>query len=364
MPNKRVYYAVYQCGFAKIGTQTFTAVHGLQSFGMSTNYNLDPQSEVGQLAIYVNLEQLPDVEIQLEKVLDGYPLMWHLATNGATDGSLAGRSNISTIFGAAFFDDTKLSASGTPISEVQCSGMFPSSHSLSFPVQGSFRESMSLIGNNKVWNTSAPFKFSGQFLSNNDTPLAGSTSGQVNQRQNLVMAPAITGLVGLDANSQSNAVAGPNRFTVLPPDITGISSSGVNNQTTGVFGAHIQNISCSVNLGREPLYELGRRAFFHRYVTFPVEVTSDIEVLATDGDLVSATDTGILGNGNNLNARTIKIATQEGTFVNLGLQNKLKTINYGGGDTGGGNLTITYSYSTYNDYTISHISDPSGMYLA
>ena len=34
-------------------------------------------------------------------------------------------------------------------------------------------------------------------------------------------------------------------------------------------------------------------------------------------------------------------------------------MNYGGGDAGGGNVTVTYSYTTFNDFTVLHPQDPN-----
>ena len=41
----------------------------------------------------------------------------------------------------------------------------------------------------------------------------------------------------------------------------------------------------------------------------------------------------------------------------LGNKNKLSSVTYGGGDAGGGNATVTYSYSTFNDFTVVHWAD-------
>jgi len=38
--------------------------------------------------------------------------------------------------------------------------------------------------------------------------------------------------------------------------------------------------------------------------------------------------------------------------INLGAKNKLSSVSYSGGDTGGGNATITYSYSNFNEMTV------------
>ena len=64
-----------------------------------------------------------------------------------------------------------------------------------------------------------------------------------------------------------------------------------------------------------------------------------------------------LGEANNLANRAIRIASCEGTRIWLGKKNKLASVTYGGGDAGGGNATVTYSYSTFNDFTLIHERD-------
>ena len=98
-----------------------------------------------------------------------------------------------------------------------------------------------------------------------------------------------------------------------------------------------------------------------------VEVTTDIEVVSASGDMVSATEEGIFTTGTtcgdregNLKNRTIRVATCEGTRVYTGVKNKLSSVNYTGGDTGGGNVSVTYTYTTFNDLTVMHEDDPNG----
>jgi hypothetical protein len=71
------------------------------------------------------------------------------------------------------------------------------------------------------------------------------------------------------------------------------------------YNVHVQSIRVTVNLGRDELHELGRKGPYWRYVNFPVEVRTDIEIMATRGDMVSATEAGILGFGNNILDRPI-----------------------------------------------------------
>jgi hypothetical protein len=344
MANKRIFYSCQQASIAPAGTTTFGAshtVHGLQSLGINTRFNLEQVFEIGQLAIYQNIENLPDVEITLEKVIDGYPLIYHLATKGAPSATLSGRSNIRSSFCASFFPDTNDSCTGTPNSEVECSGTFVSALNYNMPVEGNCTESVTLVGNNKIWRVPpASMEFAGQFSGNNDEPIG---SGGVQRRQHVIFG---TGA----------------RASVLPVDVDGIDVNGHNVQdSNGDFAAHVQSIRVSANLGREQMHELGRKGPYHRYVSFPVEVRTDIEVITTRGDLVSATEVGVLGDGNNLDDRTIVINLLEGTHIDLGTKNKLNSVTYGGANAGGrgGNATVTYSYTTFNDCTVKHPQDPT-----
>ncbi len=348
MANKRIYYGVQQVAIAPIGVTSITVAHaikGLQSCGMNTRFNLEQVFEIGQVSIYQNIENMPDVEVTLEKVLDGHPLIYHLATYGSTSATLAGRSAVKTALALDIFNDTQDSASGVPITEVYCSGVFTSSINYNFPVDGNFTESVTVVGNNKVWRTSGWYANPGAFdgTGSETSPLA---SEGVNRRQHIIFGTGVT------ACKLPAGVGG----------VDGVDGSGHNVQdVNGDYGAHIQSIRVQANLGRENLNELGRKGPYHRYVNFPVEVRCDIEVISVRGDMVEATEAGVLGNGNNLADKTIYIATTEGTKLNLGTKCKLASVNYGNANAGGrgGNATVTYSYTTFNDLTVQHPQDPT-----
>lgn len=349
--NNRIYFAIQQAAIAPAGTTgagSFTNAHtikGLQSLGINTKFNLEQIFEIGQLSIYQNIENLPDIEITLEKVLDGFPLIYHLATVGATSATLAGRSNIKASMVVSIFGDTQNSSSGTPISEVYCSGIFVSSLAYNFTVDGTFTESVTLVGNNKQWHTGS-FFFTGQF----------------DGVQNIVPAAP----EGINRRQHINFGSGANAC-VLPGGVggvDGVNASGYNIQdVNGNYGAHIQKIGIQANLGRENLNELGRKGPYFRYISFPVEVRTDIEVNTTRGDMSEATEAGVLSYGNNLAPKTIFISDTEGIKIDLGNQNKLSSTNYGNANAGGkgGNATVTYSYVTFNDFKVVHSADPSGL---
>ena len=115
--------------------------------------------------------------------------------------------------------------------------------------------------------------------------------------------------------------------------------------------AHIQSITVSTDFGQENIQELGRFGPYHRFATFPVEVTCDFEVIATSGDLIN-----VSGTAPNLANHDIVIKDTAGTVINLGDsgagKNKLTSVSYSGGDTGGGNATVSYSFSNFNVLTV------------
>jgi hypothetical protein len=223
-----------------------------------------------------------------------------------------------------------------------------------------------LVGNDKSWvglvATAASASYiDDPFLNNNDAPISITGSGGVNKRQDVLFVyPGGLG-PGRDANG---AVSGDG--TVLPIEIYGISASGTNNLAAdGTRGCHVSSFSASVSLGRENLFELGRRNPYNRYVKFPVEVTTEVDVHSVSGDLISATENGIHAGtgacpiGTNLSNQTIRLHMCEGLQLDLGKLNKLKSVAVSGGDTGGANEELKYTYSNFNDFTVYHVKDPN-----
>lgn len=344
MANNRVFYAVYRCGISPLGTTTFTTIRGLQSVGLTTNFSLEQAFEIGQISIYENIEALPTVEATLEKVLDGYAPVYTLATQLGTSASLSGRSNARCSLAMSIYQDTVNSASGYGVYGVELSGLYVNSVSYNFPLEGNCTESITLGGNNKTWKGGALLAFADDpFDSNDDVPMTG-----VQRRENVLFG-----------------VGG----TILPtgiPGLTNVGGSGFNVLTNDVYGAHIGNLSVSVDMGRTDIYELGRRGPYHRYANFPVEVTTEITVIASSGDNISMTEQGMYTDGvgtcarrYNLRNERIYIKLCDGLHIDVGTRNKLSSVNISGGDTGGGNMEVTYTYSNFNDFTVYHLEDPN-----
>jgi hypothetical protein len=339
MPQYRVFYPIHYVALGSEGAAgaAYRPVHGLQSVNMTTTFNLEQVFELGQLDIYENIENLPNVEITMEKVLDGYPILYHLSTPAATSKTLLNRSNQKADLALSIFNDSQDNASGVATTQVYCSGMYINSLNYTLPVQGNCTESVTLVGNDKVWRT-AGFLFTGHFTGT-DAPASG-----VQRRQHVLMGPA-----------------GPNVsvWPTLIPGISVTSGSGYNVETAGVNGAHIQDVTIAVNLGREDLFELGRKKPYFRYATFPVAIDCTINIAAggaTPGDMVNARS-----DQNNLTNEPILIRLADGTKFDLGNKNKLQSVTQSGGDTGGGIVTVAYAFQNFNKLDVTHPADPAGL---
>lgn len=295
MPNNRVFYASQ--GVSVGGT----TVQGAQSAGVTTNFNLEQAFQLGQLALYDNIITDPEVEVTVSKVLDGRATIWNLATGG---GSLVNNANDAASVVIGVGDDTDDSLSNT--TAVTCTGMFISSVNYTFPVDGNFTEEVTFVGNHKE--------------------VSGSVS-----------APSASGSVVLRRQNLASST--------LPSEVS---------------GQNITNITISADLGRESMYKLGQYAPFHRFVNFPLEVTTEIEVSATGIDRTEVDLAAVTCTSSGLpQEQQITVNLCEGSGgttyyrFNMGAKNRLQSVNYSGGDTGGGNATITYTYVTYNELTIS-----------
>lgn len=343
MANNRVFYAVHSVGFAEYtaGSHTpFTVSSGVQSVGVNTTFNLEQVFQLGQIEIYENIENIPNVEVTIEKVLDGGALLQHLATQGAASPHLSGRYNNERCNVAiSFYPDTNDSATGSPSQVVAMSGMYVSSMNFSFPVDGNFTESVTLVGNHKAWSSLSTGGWAYvPTMDNDDSPLGASG---VLRRQDLSMSGCVWPL----------DIPGTAAHTGAAPVYTG---GGMITGPTA-YPTHVQSVNISVDLGRTELFELGRRGPYHRFADFPTEVTTAIEIIETElGDSIDAFEETA-----NVSNQPIYLELVDLTRIYLGTKNKLSSVSSSGGDTGGGNRTTTYNYSNFNKWTITHPLDPA-----
>lgn len=351
--NNRIFYATQavalkpQNDTGSSQYDTWYYPRGVQSAGITTNFALEQVFQLGQLELYENVEDVPEVEVTINKVIDGTAPLYLMCMGGSAgiDGAknkeLAAVANNRVNFRLGIYPDTNSAATGTPSVFVDCSGMYLSSVSYTIPVDGNATEDVTLVGNNKYWNSGSLYA---------DNSAAGSFFSSANDAGRMT-APAIGRRYKF--NSDASVVpTGAGGGIPIPEDRS---------------KPFLQSVTISADLGRESINELGAMAPYYRYVSFPVEVTSEFEIVASSGDLVEGKDfDGQVGCGvvyKNLQDKSVKVVMcgsgiGDALVIDLGNKNKLTSVNYTGGEAGGDNATITYSYQTFNKLVV----DASGTF--
>ena len=328
----RIFYATQQVAIGLKDTGTWQVLKGVQSVSMTTTFNLEQAFQLGQLEIYENIEGVPSVEMTINRLLDGTALAYVLAsaTSNADAYSRADDINLAStnefLVRLGIWDEaTTSSATGNPANQVTVSGAFISSVNYSLGVDGNFTEELSITATDKAWygDCDAATGWADDYtVGAFSTDLTPEFAGGVQRREYFDTGSTIP--------------------TIIP--------EGRN---------RLQSVTISADFGREDLFELGKKGPFAKVATFPLEVTCSIEVISSGGDLVSAAAEGCATGltqcdvNNNLSDETIIIKTCDGTQIDLGNKNKLSSVSYGGGDAGGGNVTQTYDFVTYNKLSVS-----------
>jgi len=293
----RIFYASHGVSIDDV------TVTGAQSVSVNTNFELEQVFQLGRLAIYDNIQNDPDIEVTISKILDGGNSIYNLATNGG--GTLIDKANEQCNIVLGIGEDTDAVLSTT--SAVTMTGMYLSSVNYTLPVDGFFTEEVSFLGSSKTVGGSVT------------APAGNSTPNIAARRQNL------------------------SSTTVYPSDVS---------------GKNISNITVSADLGREKMYKLGQFSPFHRFVNFPLEITVSFDVIGNEGDSVEASEisTQCAGRDYDFETITLEICDNEGNIdyvIDLKDKCVLSSVSYSGGDATGGNVTITYTYITYNDLEIT-----------
>ena len=344
--NNRIFYASQAVQLQpqnSDGTQVYGngsswyTPQGLQSAGMTTNFALQPVFQLGQIELYENIENVPNIEVTLNKVLDGTPTLFAICMGGPGGISDANGKEIVDLvnnrvnFRLGIWPDTTMAATGDASYHVDCSGMYLSRFAYTIPIDANATEEITLVGNNKVWGSGSSMTVNEFNPSDNSTPTA----------------PGIVRRYNFDyANS------------VLPTGEAGIPIPSDRSRP------YLQSVSISADLGREAINELGSMAPYFRYVNFPLEIRSEFSIIASNGDQVNASDfsdkSGCGQSYQNVKDKSVKVRICAGTgsltgalTLDIGHKNKLTSVNYTGGDTGGGNATITYSFQTYNKFKMT-----------
>lgn len=305
--GNRVYYAIQQ---AKLRD---TVIHGLQSVSTNLTHVMEPVQSCGQWAPYSIIRNSHEVNITLKKVLDGYSLLYHLASNDVKEIEGASFATCDCLL-SVFDDSTNFCAdlNSVAVSNIKYESLYISSIKYTFKTTGAFEEEISLVGD----IAGIPqIHIYGEFDPDNaDKPLS---SIGVNYRPNIIS-------------------------TGLP------------------MGGNVSSITMSANITRENIPQFASKFPFIRLPTV-IETTTEITTIAT-GVGGTTPENGGCSTSGATSPVSIKIVICEDTgedppniSVDLGSNNHLVGMSQSGGDATGGNMMHTYTYKGYNhDFTVTH----------
>jgi len=340
--NHRIHYG---CHSIQIKPRTKNQEHinwyipaGVQEINLNTSFNLDNLFELGQIDIYDQLEGIPIVEVDISKIFDGTPSVYSMTMCGGISGisyvndkNLIELSNNQADFQLGIWSDQVSSTTGEANFWAYCSGMYVKGIEYNFDVNNLFTEKISLIGHAKIWNQDSPM----EDLNTTTDPYWSDLGSQAFSA----------------ANRSFFSLEYPN--TILPTGFGGINTS--------LSNIHIQNINISADFGRNSLLELGKFSPYHAEIDFPVEITTEISIIGTDGDYVQSSEYYNCQNKDKTPEFPIRLCVCSngcsiagpGKFIlDLGQKNKLSSVEYSGGATDGDNVIITYQFKTYNYFKI------------
>lgn len=365
-------------GFAGVSNK-WVVPQGIQSVGFSTSVAFEPMFQLGQTEVYGRMEsQSPQVECTISKAIDGTQPLYTTVNGGydnANNKAPAELASNAVEIALGIYAESVPYASGNTQAAVYCSGMYVSNVQIQLPLDGVATEQLTLVGDTRKWL-------------DNTNPIAGNLGNNNTER----------GFIG-----SGTAASSYQRWTL---DVTD------SDLPLGVKDYPIQSINVTMAIGREVIQELGTRGKYCRYATFPFEVTSEFEVIAgrhrTNADGVTGNDQAIVASGYDFKNYAgyacasdsvydiasndghpsplgaagvnngeidggyrdqeikIKLCGKENTdylYIDLGKKNRVTSVNYAGGDTGGGNVTLTYSFQNYNYLNLdgygSYADDPT-----
>jgi len=315
--SSRIFYALQQ---VTVGS---TVLSGVQSVGASSTTNIENFSRFGSTGATTILQDL-DLEITVENALgDGWANV--LTAAGMTSAASAGDNVTVTI--------EYLTSTG--VSKLMTLDAIISSYSIQMGVDGPATESVTFQNNgNAVFSAGTD----GTALS---TPAGGVCA--------VITRPSFSGF--------SYAVSDD----ACDPSPTWTSGTESN----------LISVSASMDIGTEKVNVLGQSLSFGKYVTFPIETSMETEVhldpeTGTYGVGETSDDTmgGFMSGSIDTNNTSSLVDTTYRTLIKLpqnyyGMSSaRLTGVSRSGGDVGGGQVSITSSYSSVNDLFYK-TTDPS-----
>jgi hypothetical protein len=316
--SSRIFYALQQV------TVGGTVLSGVQSVGASSTTNIENFSRFGSTGATTILQDL-DLEITVENALgNGWDnILTAVGMGGAAD---AGKSTTVKI---EYLTSTGVTKSVTLDAII-------SSYSMQMGVDGPATESVTFQNNGNA-----------VFTAGTDGTTLGTPTGGVCA---VITRPSFSGYQ--EAYSDNHCSGSPT--------------------WTSASDSNLLSVSASMDIGTEKVNVLGQSLSFGKYVTFPIETSMETEVhLDPESGTYGAGQTSDDGMGGFMSG-TIAAAPNDKSLVDrlyrtliklpgnyYGMSGaRLTGVSRSGGDVGGGQVSITSSFSSVNDLFYS-TTDPS-----
>lgn len=265
--SERIFYATHNV------TLGGSALKGVQSVSLSSNFGLEPVFQLGQCNQVEVAPSVPQCEVTIRRSILGGPAISLDLTNDCTSAEEILNAQQDIVIGS--------DAGGFTVGNAYLSG-----YTVNFSTEGVFTEEISYVG---------------------DSVTSGGGFSALNDKVHL-----------------------PRR-----------------QDWTGPAGA--TSASMKLQIDREPLFVLGQYKPLKRFVKFPVVVTMDIGYLLPAG--------GSLGLQDPPNCAVWEDGKTSFTIGACGAtweirEAYLSNIGYSGGDVGGGNVEVKYTYTSWSDCQI------------
>lgn len=303
MANSRIFYALQQVEIGDgAGSETITALKGVQSVGMSSTTNVESFSAFGSIEATTILQDM-DLEVTIE---NGLGSDWTNALGAAGYSS----------FDSAFFDA-------------------PRTVRLTYRTDTSVTKTIEL---NAILTS-----YSVQM--GTDGPATESITFQ-NAGTGIFVAGADGNALPTQAVELCNVLSRPN-FTSFKT--TKYEECCVNTTQTPAEYSKLTSFSSNFDVGSEKISVLGRSMPLHKFATFPAEVSTEVEFHLDPSTGVGALNSGTI-DGTSLADECYDIEIKMPGNVYDMEKMRLAGTSRSGGDVGGGNVAISQSFTGFNTF--------------
>ena len=303
MANSRIFYALQQVEIGDgAGSETMTALKGVQSVGMSSTTNVESFSAFGSIEATTILQDM-DLEVTIE---NGLGSDWTNALGAAGYSA----------FDSAFFDA-------------------PRTVRLTYKTDTSVTNTIEL---NAILTS-----YSVQM--GTDGPATESITFQ-----NAGTGAFVEGSPGTALPTQSaelcNVLSRPN-FTSFKT--TRYAECCVDSPDAASAYSKLTSFSSNFDVGSEKISVLGRSMPLHKFATFPAEVSTEVEFHLDPSAGIGALNSGTIS-GTSLADECYDIEIKMPGNVYDMEKMRLAGTSRSGGDVGGGNVAISQSFTGFNTF--------------